>query len=130
MWPSITAFGQRGADFTPTQTGKVIVTTVPDSNANYGEVTIYVIDMQVDANHDGVIDNRDLTSAPTIRFVFLGSTAMWTAGIRLITEPTKSRTTWKQMARCSIAITKMGIGQYAIPCTATWKTMLVSGYPA
>jgi hypothetical protein len=52
----------RSADFTPTQTGKVIVTTMPDANGYYGEVTIYVIDMQVDANHDGIMDNRDLTS--------------------------------------------------------------------
>jgi len=57
-----TLFGQRGADFTPTQPGKVIVTTLPDANGNYGEVTIYALDMQVDANHDGVMDNRDLTS--------------------------------------------------------------------
>jgi hypothetical protein len=56
-------FGQRGASFTPTQPGKVIVTTTPDSNGFYGEVTIYAIDMQVDANHDGIMDNRDLTSA-------------------------------------------------------------------
>jgi hypothetical protein len=54
--------GWRSADFTPTQPGKVIVTTMPDDNGNYGEITIYVIDMQVDANHDGVMDNRDLTS--------------------------------------------------------------------
>jgi hypothetical protein len=53
----------RSADFTPTQPGKVIITTKPDSNGNYGEVVVYVIDMQVDANHDGVIDNRDVTSA-------------------------------------------------------------------
>jgi len=57
-----TDHGWRSADFTPTQTGKVIVTTMPDTNGFYGEVTIYVIDMQVDANHDGVVDNRDLTS--------------------------------------------------------------------
>ena len=52
----------RQADFTPTQTGKVIITTQPDPNGYYGELTVYVIDMQVDANHDGVMDNRDLTS--------------------------------------------------------------------
>ena len=54
--------GIRSADFTPTQPGKVIVTTMPDTNGFYGEVTIYVIDMQADANHDGVMDTRALTS--------------------------------------------------------------------
>jgi hypothetical protein len=55
-------FPTRGADFTPTVPGKVIITTMADANGNYGEVTIYVIDIQVDANHDGLMDNRDLTS--------------------------------------------------------------------
>jgi hypothetical protein len=55
-------YPSRSADFTPTQIGKVIITTKPDASGNYGEVVVYVIDMQVDANHDGVIDNRDLTS--------------------------------------------------------------------
>jgi hypothetical protein len=55
-------FPTRGANFTPTQTGKVIVTTQADPSGNYGEVTIYVLDIQVDANHDGLMDNRDLTS--------------------------------------------------------------------
>ena len=55
-------YPSRSADFTPTQTGKVIITTKPDASGNYGEVVVYVIDMQVDANHDRVMDNRDLTS--------------------------------------------------------------------
>jgi hypothetical protein len=49
-------------EFTPTKPGKVILTTQPDSNGLYGECVVYVIDMKVDSNHDGVMDDLDFTS--------------------------------------------------------------------
>ena len=50
-------------EFTATHTGKVILTTKPDTNGFYGECVVYVIDIQVDSNHDGKMDNLDFTSA-------------------------------------------------------------------
>jgi hypothetical protein len=52
----------RPAQFTPTQAGKVIVTTKPGLDGSYGELVVYVIDLVVDNDHNGVMDNRDLTS--------------------------------------------------------------------
>jgi hypothetical protein len=111
----------RSADFTPTRTGKVIVTTVPDANGNYGEVTIYVIDMQVDANHDGVMDNRDLTSVNNPMVFWVNNDVdRWHTVDGTDSEQDSlqindsSFASWQQVPDCQYV---NGIGQYAIPCT-------------
>ncbi|MGP8200622.1 MAG: chitobiase/beta-hexosaminidase C-terminal domain-containing protein [Limisphaerales bacterium] len=114
-------FGQRGAQFTPTQPGKVIVTTMPDANGNYGEVTIYVIDMQVDANDDGVMDNRDLTSVDNPMVFWVNNDVDRWHTIDVTDEEqddlqvtSTQLESWQQVPDCQY---QNGIGQYAIPCT-------------
>jgi hypothetical protein len=48
--------------FIPEKAGKYVLMTEPNDEGKYGECIVYVLDMQVDSNHDGVMNNADLTS--------------------------------------------------------------------
>lgn len=43
-------------EFFPTEPGKVFLTALPDTNGLAGECAVFVIALNVDANHDGVMD--------------------------------------------------------------------------
>ncbi len=94
---------------------------MPDANGNYGEVTIYVLDMQVDANHDGVMDNRDLTSVnnPMVFWVNNDVDRWHTVDVTDSEQDSlqindSSLASWQQVPDCQY---QNALGQYAIPCT-------------
>jgi len=91
------------------------VTTVPDSNSFYGEVTIYAIDMQVDANHDGIMDNRDLTGPNNpMPFWVNNDVDRWHSVDAGTDEEQDDLQTNGMVLDCNYQI---GNGEYAIPCT-------------